>query len=154
MNKSSLSRLQGELVPRTALILSANSKSTMQNVRRGKKLLKLFAELQGTRDPNEVTLGSSVFVMNLIAKYCKTGRPDSLRSDAVNCLIQGLRIVYEQHGHIDAWSVRDVRISNCTSSLIRSSNPIVFRLISITHSLVRIPKSSLTFVVITLYKLD
>ena len=40
VNKSSLSRLQGELVPRIALILSPNSKSTMQNVKRGKKLLK------------------------------------------------------------------------------------------------------------------
>ena len=74
-------------------------------------MLKLFAELQGTRDPYEVTLGSSVLVMNLIAKYCKTGRPDSLRSDAFNCLIQGLRTVYEKQGHIDAWSVRDGRAS-------------------------------------------
>ena len=109
--RSSLLRLQGELITRTELVLSANSKSTKANAKRAEMLLNHFMKLHGEPDPINVTVRSSCLVMNLIAKYCKFGRPDSLKNDAMGSLIQGLRIVYEESGHIDSWSVRDGRAS-------------------------------------------
>jgi len=49
--------------------------------------------------------------MNLLAQYCRFGKPDALKNDAMGSLIQGLRILYEEKGHIESWSIRDGRAS-------------------------------------------
>ena len=111
VNSCSLQRLQGTLIPRAQQVLSANRKSTKANTRQAQKVLQYFMQLHGESDPINVSLNSSCLVMNLIAKYCKFGTAESLKNDAMASLIQGLRIVYEEHGHIDAWSIRDGRAS-------------------------------------------
>ena len=58
--------------------------------------------------------------MNLIAEYCNFGKPDSLKNDAMGCLVQGLRIVYEEHGHTTTRSVVEGRVYGNT--LIRNTD--------------------------------
>ena len=97
----------GSLKSRADLILSANSKSSKANVRRARKVLLHYCAKHDAPDPSRVTSHSSVLIMNLLADYCNFGKPNSLKNDAMGSLIQGLRIVYEEHGHITAWNVRD-----------------------------------------------
>lgn len=97
------------LLSRADLILSANSKSTKANVKRARTILAKFASQHSAPDPNEVTPNSSVLVMNVIAYYCNFGNGDALKNDAMGSLIQGLRIVYEEHGHTTAWTLCEGR---------------------------------------------
>ena len=60
-------------------------------------------------DPEQVTPNSSNLVMNLITDYCSYWKTSSLKNDAMGCLIQGLRIVYEELGYTTAWSIVDGR---------------------------------------------
>ncbi len=45
--------------------------------------------------------------MNLLAKYCKFGKPDALKNDSLASLVHGFRILYEESGHTESWSNRD-----------------------------------------------
>ena len=97
------------LLTREDLIMSANSNSTKANVARARTVLSKFAAKHRASDPKDVTPNSSLLVMNAIAFYCNFGNLDALKNDAMGSLIQGLRIVYEEHGHTTAWSVCDGR---------------------------------------------
>lgn len=46
--------------------------------------------------------------MNLLARYCRFGTPEWLKDDSMGGLVQGLRIVYEEHGHHQSWTVDEV----------------------------------------------
>ena len=88
LENSSLLLLEGELITSSELELSANSKSTKANAKRAYMLLNHFRRLHGEPDAMYLTVSSSCLVMNLIAKYCKFGRPDSQKSDGIGSLIQ------------------------------------------------------------------
>ncbi len=96
---------------------SSNSKSTQANERRARKALQAYSKIHNAPD---VTLDSSILVTNLVAKYCKYGEQNALKNDAMGSLIQGFKIVYEDSGHIEAWSVRDGRASG--NALIGNSD--------------------------------
>jgi len=92
---------------RHEFLTSANSKSTQANVNLARKVLLKYAAKKGAPDPNVVTKDSSIFVLNLLADYCRFGRSDSLKNDSMSAIVQGLRLVYSEHGHYQTWSVDD-----------------------------------------------
>lgn len=93
---------------RHALFSSTNSKATQASVKRAKNVLFVFAPAHDSPDPVRITPNSSLLVLNLLAKYCKFGSPQSLKDDSMGALVQGLRIVYEQHGHHQNWMIDDM----------------------------------------------
>lgn len=95
---------EGDFASRNELLSSAVSKSTQANIKRAKKVLDEYSRQHGTSDPEQVSVDSSLFVMNLLAKYCKFGAKDSLRDDSMGALVQGLRYVYEENGHTSTWT--------------------------------------------------
>ena len=96
-----LDRLQGkDLKSRLALI-----SWTKSNVERARYLIMEFKSIHKCVDPEKVNLGSSLLILNLLAKYCKFGAVNALKNDRMGALIQGLRIVYEKHEHTTAWTV-------------------------------------------------
>ena len=95
----------GPLLERHELCAPAQSKSTKKNVKKAEKILAIFARLQGAPDPKEVTENSSSLVCNLLHQYCRLGTPEALTDESVGSIIQGLRILYQQHGHYDNWQV-------------------------------------------------
>lgn len=95
----------GDLRPYEDIVYQSSSESTLANVKRAGKLLKEYAHIKGFSDPETVSPESSLLIVNLIAEYVKFGKPDALKVDALNALIQGLRITYMNAGHRHSWSV-------------------------------------------------
>ena len=104
-------RFKPNLDTRESLIACSFSKSTLENKERARKALEIFASMHGIPDPVRVTKESSNRIMNLIAQYCKLGTRDTLKNDAMGALIQGLRHVYEEHGHTTPWCIVEGRAS-------------------------------------------
>lgn len=90
---------------RHELLVSAHSKSTKNNISMARKVLAKYSGAKNQPDPTIVTKESSVFVLNLLADYCKFGTPNCLRNDSMSALIQGLRFVYSENGHYQSWTV-------------------------------------------------
>ena len=90
------------------LIDVAISSATKQNIARAKRLLMAFTALTGDPDPVSVTEKSSVLVMNLLSSYCKMGKKDALGDDSMGALVQGLRHLYDEHGHDEVWTLDKV----------------------------------------------
>jgi len=77
----------------------ALSKASTANVQRARKKLQEFSKLHNASDPREVSSSSSVLVVNLLAQYCKFGTSEALTVNSMLAMIQGLRHVYNEHGH-------------------------------------------------------
>lgn len=102
-NKASPADLQDKTIfTRSQLLSSACSKSTLANAKRAKKILLEFAKLHNAPDPREFKANSSLLVLNLVAKYCNFGKPESLKNDSMGALVQGLRLVYDDYSHTKA----------------------------------------------------
>lgn len=95
----------GPLRDRVELLTSALSEASKQNIRSSKKILENYAHAKQHEDPIKVCSTSSNFILSLLADYCKFGTKESLGIDAMNALIQGLRHVYSENGHTQAWSI-------------------------------------------------
>ncbi len=86
--------------------MGQSSKSTLENAKRAKKLLLAYAVKHSAPDPFQVNSNSSTLILNLLTEYCKMNSPDLtsvLRNNSMGCMIQGLRLVYEEYGHLEAW---------------------------------------------------
>lgn len=84
------------LLPRNELLVSAESSSTLKNVRRAGKVLSEFFLKNDAPDPKEVSKESSVLILNLLASYCRMGTKDALGDNSMGAIVQGLRHVYEK----------------------------------------------------------
>ena len=87
------------------MIDTAVSRSTEDNVKRARKLLGEFSKIHGTEDPFVVSIESNDLILNLLHKYCRVGTENALSDDTMGGLIQGLRRVYDEHGHDMSWTI-------------------------------------------------
>lgn len=97
---------------RNDLLNSAYNESTKRNIGLARKLISSYTTETNQPDPNSVTINSSIFVLNLIAKHCKFGTAESLARNTMDGIVQGLRFVYDEFGHTSNWTVLPTGIAN------------------------------------------
>lgn len=121
------------LLTRHELTSSSLSKSTKANLKRAKRILADFAAQHGSSDQLIVSPNSSELVLNLIAKYVRYRSDNPLKSVSMVYLIQGLRLVYEEAGHTNSWTVHiNSAFGKLLKEIVLSKNfagPIVFILL-------------------------
>lgn len=103
------------------LLSVASSKSSRQNKERARKVLQEFTSRVGTKDPQKVTPQTSILILNLLSKYCKTG--SALSEDTMGGLIQGLRYLLEDFGLRGPW-IPDKITGNVSGSLLTANDDI------------------------------
>lgn len=81
------------------LIHISNSAATVANDRKALKLLDIYGSPKVFHGPKSSTQSSFIFVVNLIADYCKCDTKHALKIDAMFALIQCLGIAYLNAGH-------------------------------------------------------
>ena len=93
------------LLPRHEILVGASSRSSVSNFKRAKNLFPSFASQHGAADPVAVSKDSSLLVLNFLYEYCKIGTGTVRKNDTMGGMIQGLRMLYEENGHIQSWRV-------------------------------------------------
>ena len=98
-----------ELQPRHQIVRSARSESSIKNKVRMKKVFDKYSSVHPlpVHTNGKLHQSVSVWIINLLNDYCRTGSENPMSHSTLLASLQGLRMMFDEIGHEGLWQTND-----------------------------------------------